>query len=111
MPPADKDAWEKQRDGWLQQLGDKVFRGWPVSGSPLDLKEAFNVESDGVRLRAFDFVSQAGVTLRLYVASRAKLDKADLVVVNPLDSAGWTEFLATYRPAFAEQLKAETPDS
>jgi dienelactone hydrolase len=111
VPPADKDAWEKQRDGWLQQLGDKVFRGWPVSGSPLDLKEVFNVEADGVRLRAFDFVSQQGVTLRLYVASRAVLVKADLVVVNPLDAGGWTEFLATYRPAFAEQLKGEAPDS
>ena len=111
VPPADQEAWEKQRDGWLQQLGDKVFRGWPVSGSPLDLKEAFNVEADGVRLRAFDFVSQQGITLRLYLASRAKLDKADLVVVNPLDAAGWNEFLATYRPAFAEQLKAEAPDS
>lgn len=111
VPPADKQAWEKQRDGWLQQLGDKVFRGWPVSGSPLDLKEAFNVEADGVQLRAFDFVSQQGVTLRLYLASRAKLDKADLVVVNPLDASGWTEFLATYRSAFAEQLKGEAPDS
>ncbi|MBC7820663.1 MAG: prolyl oligopeptidase family serine peptidase [Planctomycetaceae bacterium] len=111
VPPADKAAWEKQRDGCLQQLGDKVFRGWPVSGSPLELTEAFNVEADGVRLRAFDFVSQQGITLRLYVAQRAKLDKAELVVVNPLDAAGWTEFLATYRPAFAEQLKAEAPDS
>lgn len=107
VPPADQSVWEKQRDGWLQQLGDKVFRGWPVSGSPLDLKEAFNVEADGVRLRAFDFVSQQGITLRLFVASRAKLDKADLVVVNPLDATGWTEFLATYRPAFAEQFKGE----
>ena len=111
VPPAGKDAWEKQRDGWLQQLGDKVFRGWPVSGSPLDLKEAFNAEADGVRLRAFDFVSQEGFTLRLYVAQRAMLDKAELVVVNPLDAAGWSEFLATYRSAFAEQLKAEAPDS
>ncbi len=108
VPPADKDAWEKQRDGWLQQLGDKVFRGWPVSGSPLELTEAFNVESDGVRLRAFDFVSQQGITLRLYVAQRAKLDKAELVVVNPLDTAGWSEFLATFRPAFEAQLQGES---
>lgn len=100
VPPADQAAWEKQRDGWLQQLGDKVFRGWPVSGSPLDLKESLNAEAEGVRLRAFDFISQQGIKLRLYVASRAKLDKADLVVVNPLDATGWTEFLATYRPAF-----------
>lgn len=112
VPPADQFAWEKQRDCWLQQLGDKVFRGWPLSGSPLDLKEVFNVEADGVRLRAFDFVSQQGVTLRLFVASRAKLDKADLVVVNPLDATGWSEFLATYRPAFATQLKDEAlPDA
>jgi dienelactone hydrolase len=107
VSPAERSAWEKQRDGWLQQLGDKVFRGWPVSGSPLDLKEVFNVETDGVRLRAFDFVSQQGITLRLFVASRAKLDKADLVVVNPLDAAGWADFLATYRPAFEVQLKDE----
>lgn len=107
VPPADQAAWEKQRDVWLQQLGDKVFRGWPLPGAPLDLNEAFNVEADGVRLRAFDFVSQSGITLRLYVASRAKLDKADLVVVNPLDAAGWNEFLATYRPAFETQFKGE----
>jgi hypothetical protein len=43
------------------------------------------------------------------VAQRANLEKPELVVVNPLDVMGWTEFLATYRPAFATQLKEEAP--
>ncbi len=105
--PADEAAWRMMRDAWRQQLGEKVFRGWPEPGSLLDLQEAFSAEAEGVWLRAFDFSSQPGITLRLFVAQRAKLDKAELVVVNPLDAAGWTEFLAMYRPAFEAQLKGE----
>jgi hypothetical protein len=33
----------------------------------------------------------------------------DLVELNALDHEGWTEFLATMRPAFAEQLQDEDP--
>ena len=67
-----------------------------------------NIEKNGIRFRAFDFTSQSMITLRLYLAHRAGLEKPDLVVLNTLDADSWTEFLATMRPAFAEQFKDET---
>lgn len=106
--PASKDAWQDLRDGWRQALVEKAFRGWPAESQPLDLKEAFSVERQGVRLAAYDFTSQEAVRLRLYVAHRAGLDKPELTVLNVLDPQSWSEFLAAYRPAFEQELQEET---
>ncbi len=62
-----------------------------------------------MQFSAFDFTSQKNVSLRLYLAYRAGLkpNELDLVVLNVLDQAGWQEFLATMRLAFADELKEE----
>jgi hypothetical protein len=67
----------------------------------------FAVDREGIRFAAWDFTSQHDIGLRLYLAHRAGLPPADLelVVLNALDSEGWTKFLATYQPAFSEELK------
>ena len=108
--PETSEAWAKQRDGWMEALRQKCFRGWPTDADagPLDVKEAFAVEKEGVSLKAYDVTPQPHVRLRLYVAHRAGLDKPELLVLNALDDQGWTEFLATMRGAFAEQFKDET---
>jgi dienelactone hydrolase len=106
--PEDTAQWNQQRDEWRKTLLEKSFRAWPTDGEPLEVKQAFSVERDGVQLSAYDFTSQGAIRLRLYLAHRAGLDKADLVVLNALDAAGWNEFLATYRPAFEKELAEET---
>ena len=110
--PGDSEAWGEMRDGWLETLRAKCFAAWPEKEGPLQTTDAFAAEHDGVALRALDFTSQGPIRLRLYIAARAGDKKPDLVVLNPLDEAGWTEFLAMMRPAFESVLREETlPDS
>ncbi|MCC7424086.1 MAG: acetylxylan esterase [Planctomycetaceae bacterium] len=108
VPPSSEDAWKVSRDGWMKALREKTFRGWPDESQPLELTEAFAVEKEGLTFRAYDFTSQPGVRLRLYLVHRSGLEKPDLVVLNPVDQAGWNEFLATVRPAFEKELEGET---
>ncbi len=116
--PVDGDSWTAQKQRWMTALRGKVFRGWPspdpATHGDLSVKEVFSAKSNDVHLSAYDFTSEdPGMVLRLYLAHRADLDSAklDLVVLNALDEEGWTEFLATIGPAFAEQLKdEELPD-
>ena len=39
----------------------QVFRGWPAKPPPLDVRPAADVRHDGLRLRAYDFVSEENV--------------------------------------------------
>lgn len=110
--PQDEDQWKSQRDAWLAQLKAKTFRSWPEQSAAPLLKPIFDVTHDGVQLRAFDFTSDEAIELRLFVAGRAGLEKADLMVLNVLDDTSWQEFLTTYRGGFEEQLKSEAlPDA
>jgi dienelactone hydrolase len=106
--PESKDAWSKQYDEWLRLLKEKSFRGWPVA-EPIDLRPVCSANREGVQFAAYDFNSQYDIHLRLYVAHRAGLNpgELELVVLNVLDEAGWTKFLATYRSGFAGELKEE----
>lgn len=111
--PASTSDWESQRDAWLAALRAKTFRGWPsesrTDATPLELKEAFRVEREGIRLAAYDFTSQHDIRLRLYVASRAglKYDDLDLIVLNALDQEGWNKFLGGLVPTFAGEFEGE----
>ncbi len=112
--PENVEQWTAQKQRWMAALREKVFRGWPTSepatDDGLDVKAVFSAESNGVRLSAYDYISEEpNMVLRLYLAHRAGLDsgKLDLVVLNALDQEGWTDFLATMQPAFAEQLQGE----
>ncbi len=106
-PPTSTSDWRQQRDAWLAALKDKSFRAWPRTPGPLDRREVFSVARQGVQLSAYDFLSQEHVPLRMWLGHREGLAKADLVVLNVLDQAGWTKWLAGLRPGFAEELKDE----
>lgn len=105
--PAGKDEWETLRDRLRITLLDKSFRAWPQTGEPLDVQEAFAVDRDGVHFAAYDFTSQAGIRLRLYVMHRAGLTKPEINVLNVLDEEAWQKWLADVRPAFEAELKDE----
>ena len=105
--PKDAGEWKEMRKGWLEVLRQKSFAGWPREKNPPDVEEVFSAESEGIRLAAYDFASQDGIELRLYVAQRVGLKKPELVVLNVLNEIGWRDFLATMRPAFEDQLQGE----
>lgn len=105
--PADVQAWDARRDSQMKHLVEKSFAGWPASDAELAVQKKFSVVRDGIQLTAFDFTSQTPITLRIYVAQRAGLERADLTVLNVLDDQAWDEFLATARPAFKKELAGE----
>ena len=106
--PKNEDDWKMLRDGWRTALREKSFAAWPAEDRPLDAKQVFSAEYQGVALRAIDFTSQNTIRLRLYIAHRSGLERPELVVLNSLDDNSWNEFLATMRPAFEDELKGET---
>jgi dienelactone hydrolase len=110
--PVDDSRWQQLRSNWHSVLAEKSFAAWPAKKAPLDMTEVFSSERAGVRLQAYDFTSQSGIGLRLYLARRAGLERPDLTVLNVLDQPAWNDFLATLRPAFEKDLAGESlPDA
>jgi len=111
--PETNEAWQKQRGEWFKQLSERTFRGWPnPRGWPIEtkLQAVLDAQHDGVHLRAWDFDSELGIVLRLYLAQRAQADKdklfePKLVVLNVLDDRGWQEFLSTFAVKFGDELR------
>lgn len=113
-PPADAAGWTLQRDSWMTGLREKVFRGWPDDSSTTDLnlQETTRAEHDGITVALYEFSSQEPYRLPLVVMHRAELTPADLdlIVLNPVDQAGWEQMLAMLRAGVLE-LAAEIPSS
>ncbi|MDP6558224.1 MAG: acetylxylan esterase [Pirellulaceae bacterium] len=105
--PLDALAWDAACETQRKHLVQRSFAGWPVKDADLAVQKKFSVVRDGIQLTAFDFVSQSPITLRVYVAQRAGLERADLIVLNVLDDQAWDEFLATARRAFEKELAGE----
>jgi hypothetical protein len=87
---------------------EKTFRGWPAEAPELQTEPVFSAERQGIRFEAVDFTSQQAIRLRLYLIRPADADRPATAELNVLDAEGWFDFLATMRPAFAEQLDAES---
>jgi dienelactone hydrolase len=114
--PESKEAWQAQRDEWMKQLRERTFRGWPDPRyeRPADAQPrlVLDAQHDGVHLRGWDFTSEFGIELRLYLAQRVPPEKTKpfepkLVVLNVLDDQGWQEFLATYATEFGDELRKQ----
>jgi len=82
-----------------------VFRNWPDKSPPLNERLTAEIKHGGLRLRAYDFVSEDQIELRLWLMTAEKVDKPTLVVLNVLDEAGWQEWITDLRPAFQSSLQ------
>lgn len=102
-----EDHWMKRRDEVIGELKQKVFRNWADEKSHLGIKSAGSKIHDGVRLQAFDFVSEKEIPLRLFVLSSEKTVKPKLMVAEVLNDDGWAAFVALLGPEFSELLKSE----
>ncbi|HZY91136.1 MAG TPA: prolyl oligopeptidase family serine peptidase [Gemmataceae bacterium] len=104
--PAEAPAWWKaQSEKYRAALKERVFRGWPERPPALNARPAADVKHDGLRLRAYDFVSEDEVELRVWLLTAAKTERPKLVVLNVLDEAGWKEWVGELGPAFRESLQ------
>jgi len=100
----------QQRQALLKMLREKSFGGWPTQeqAGPLNIKQVFSAERQGIRLSAFDFTSQPHVRLRLYLAHRAGIERPEKVVLNVPDEQQSSQWLSAMRVGFADELKDET---
>jgi dienelactone hydrolase len=110
--PTTPDEWTAQRDAFRIGLRDKVFRGWPTDAAvaaPPVRKQVFEGVAQGLRLQIFEFDSQPEVPLRLHLLTRESLSLADLDLVSlqVLDGAGWSELAAGLRTLFPDPFVAE----
>ncbi len=86
--PDSQGEWDSLKNRWMKELREKVFGGWPEPGQevPLNVQKAVDQTRDGIRLRGFDFDSQRGVRLRLWLFSSAEdqaPEQTALVVATP----------------------------
>lgn len=104
-PAVAREWWKGRAPELLEELRNRVFRNWPDNPPPLHVRPAGDVKHDGLRLRAYDFVSEDQVELRLWLMTAENVDKPTLVVLNALDEGGWKEWIADLGPAFKEPLQ------
>jgi len=90
----------------MQTLHEKVFRGWPRTSPALNVRKAGDVSHDGLRLRGFDYTSEEGVDLRVWLLTAEKVERPGLVVLSSVDEAGWKEYVAELGPEFKDVLQA-----
>jgi hypothetical protein len=99
-----REWWPNQRQRWLDAIREKSFAGWPSNPPALQPLLAADVKHDGVRVRAFDFTSEEGIELRLWLTTAEKTEKPTLVVLTAVDEAGWQEWLPELGPEFKAAL-------
>lgn len=105
--PKSTDEWTALRRDYVDFLKSRSFRAWPDAPPELGLKELTATEKQGIKLTTYEFTSQAGITLNLFVLKRADLKQAEINVLNVLDDKAWSEFLTLLKPAFAEEFNLE----
>jgi dienelactone hydrolase len=107
-----KSWWPGEKEKLLTTLKDKVFMGWDSRRvSALHHGGAGVVTHDGVRLQAFNFPSEGGVMLHVWLMTEAEADEhpPKLVILNVLDEAGWKEWCEDLGPEFAKVLQLKDP--
>jgi len=101
--------WQGKAPQWLEALRGRVFAGWPQQPPALNARLAEDVEHNGLRLRAFDFVSEDEVELRLWLLTATKVEKPSLVVLTAVDEPGWQDLCRELGPAFQKPLQLAVP--
>lgn len=104
--PRTKAEWEQLRESLRDRLMQKVFSGWPQQAPSLSISKfrpALRVEVNKLVLRAWDYESQAGVSLRCYAIGAAAATSPKRVKVVVLDTQSW--------PTFVRSMEAALPDA
>jgi dienelactone hydrolase len=104
VPAVAREWWKGQSEEWRNELLTRCFRAWPEPPPPLNAKPAEDISHDGVRLRAFDFTSEEGIDLRLWLLTHARIERPGEVIVSVADEAGWREWVSDLGPAFRPAL-------
>jgi hypothetical protein len=100
-----REWWKGRAPELREELRARVFHNWPDPAPPLNARLVQEVKQDGLRLRAYDFVSEDQIELRLWLLTADKVDKPTLIVVKVLDEPGWQAWCADLGLAAPEDLR------
>jgi dienelactone hydrolase len=114
--------WSSQSEEWLSALKTKSFAGWPPAqqAPPASLSRVWSAAKDGLRLEAYEFLTEHGLPLRAYVAQGMDLRRATELHVTVIESSDdirpgadarssttFEDWLAVMSVAFGNELKLE----
>ena len=83
--PANAAAWAQQRDGWMQALREKSFRGWPAGEEPLALRKLSTDDDKSLQKTVWEFASQGQIRLPLGVYRPTAAKKVQRVYLRVVD--------------------------
>ncbi|HVX11756.1 MAG TPA: prolyl oligopeptidase family serine peptidase [Pirellulales bacterium] len=102
--PENQNEWVALRDGWLTSLKEKSFRGWPAESQPARPTEVAAAGEGNLVARVYDFESQPGLPLRLFVCRDVPLKNGtDVHVSIGVDNPLGQKMLARLRNAFGDR--------
>ena len=104
-----REWWQHKAPELMDGLRTRVFAGWPRRPPALNVRLAEDVIQDGLRLRAYDFVSADEVPLRVWLLTGEKMGIPKFVVLNAVDEDGWKEWCTDLGPAFTTALQLTVP--
>ena len=91
----------------LTDLKEKTFGGWPETLGDLDLEEVFDVGHNGVRFAGYDFNSQIGIRLRMYITHQMNLAQPKKLHLEIINNRDWIEYLKLGRTTWGRVWKEE----
>lgn len=106
-PVVAREWWKARAPELRDELRKRVFRNWADDPSPKGAWAYFagEVYHKGLRLRAYDFVTEDQVNLRLWLMMPEKGDKPTRVVLHVMDEKDWQQWVGNFSPAFKEILQ------
>lgn len=104
-PPASAEEWVALREGWMQELRDRVFFGWPSASAAPVLHSTDKKNLGSLTLQAFDFETQEGIRLRLWTLGNER--SASMLDLQVMDASRWSDWLAILRAAMTDAEAAE----
>jgi dienelactone hydrolase len=93
----------------LGLLRRQCFAGWPAEGGPGRVHELWRGRAGRVRLRSYEFESQPGVRLGLWLAELARGGRTRSTVVEVLGANEWTAWYDGVGALFRDGIRPD-PD-
>ena len=99
-----RTQWERFSNDAMEKLNNDVFNGWNNSriNKDLRIREIYSTSEKNVKFSVFQYDEKSPLKFLIYLIHRNDIiiEDLDLVVLNVLESTGWSEFTSTYAKVF-----------
>ena len=102
--PDNENEWSKTAINSKKIFIRENFEHWNNKSIKSE-SEVITYENKDLILREYNFVNYKSKQLTLYILHSSRPKKSSLIVLNPLNEEGLTDFLSIVRPAFEKYFK------